>query len=168
MAYAEGDSVNYKGMTMPATIISGPHKTHGAQRWLIRKADDTVTLARETELSAIKDRRTLVAEALFASLADSGHWKSFDSLTSYAKSRYFSAADKVMAALDADAPKAPLAAGDRIRILKHGLAFAEVAQGDVMKVLRVEGASFHAETSNLRRGYYVFALEDEGFGWERA
>ena len=100
MAYAPEQKVSYKGMSMPATIISGPHSTYGADRWLIRKADGMVTLAREAELTEIKDRRTRVAEALFESLSATGRFnKPFDSLVPAAKRQYLSAADKVIAAL---------------------------------------------------------------------
>lgn len=169
MTFTAGQTVQYAGMTMPATIISGPHPTYGADRWLVRKADGKVSLVKAGLLSAIKDRRTRVAEALFASLGYTGGLKPFDSLNSSSQRQYLQAADKVIAALDEDAKpaKRALAVGDRIRILRSNLSYADVSRGDVLKVLRVKDMDFHAETSKLVRGYFVFHLSDEGTGWER-
>jgi hypothetical protein len=164
MGYAEGDRVSYKGMQMPATIISGPHPTHGADRWLIRKADDTVTLARETELSAVLSQREKVAAAAYTAATG----LSWSPQITGIRNKYLRVADAVIAELktEAEPAKRPLKAGDRIRILRSGLDFAEVKRGEVLPVLDVVGDSVHAKTNKLVRGYFIFDLSDEGTGWE--
>jgi hypothetical protein len=97
MAYAEGDSVRYAGMEMPAKIISGPHPTHGADRWLIRKADDTVTLARESELSPVDNRRELIAKAAYEQLQNR-YWAEASALN---RMRYLALAEDVVSSLGA-------------------------------------------------------------------
>lgn len=164
MGYTEGASVSFKGNTMPAAIISGPHPTYGADRWLIRKADGKVTLARESELSPVLTQREKVAAIAYVAMVPDGMWGQASLST---RRKYLRIADAVIAELGAEAKPRPLAVGDRIRILKGGLSFAEVKVGDVLPVIGVSGESLHAKTSKLRRGYYVFQLEDEGTGWER-
>jgi hypothetical protein len=165
--YAEGDKVSYKGMEMPAEIISGPHPTHGAWRWLIRKADNTVTLARESELSPVDDRRERAAEAAYHAASYHSRSVSWSDAAATIRAKYLRVADAAIAELEKPTAKRPLRAGDRIRILRAGLEFAEVKRGDVLPVLDVVGDSLHAKTHKLERGYYIFSLAGEGAGWER-
>ncbi|MEU0245153.1 hypothetical protein ABZ192_12610 [Streptomyces sp. NPDC006235] len=161
--YAEGDKVSYKGMEMPATVISGPYPTHGAARWLICKADNTVTLARESELAPIRDQRERVAAAAYRAATD----QTWPPALWGTRSKYLRVADAAIAELEKPTAKRPLRAGDRIRILRAGLEFAEVKHGEVLSVLDVVGDSLHAKTNKLERGYYIFSLAGEGAGWER-
>jgi hypothetical protein len=75
-----GDKVRYRDMTMPAEVLSGPHKTTGARlRYLIRKADGNVSLVPVTDIERVVPRVDQVAGTLamhlygrsFASLGNS-------------------------------------------------------------------------------------------------
>jgi hypothetical protein len=66
--FKTGDKVKYSGMVMPAEILSGPHKTPGQPRYLIRKADGNVTLAYVTQLERIIPRLDRVAGTLAVTL----------------------------------------------------------------------------------------------------
>lgn len=60
-----GDKVRYRDMTMPAEVLSGPHKTTGERlRYLIRKADGNVSLVVDTDLTKIVPRLDQVAGTL--------------------------------------------------------------------------------------------------------
>lgn len=159
--------VKYSGMSMPATVISGPHKSTGADRYLIKKADGLVSLVPFKDLATIDDRRGLVAQTLYASIT---HNKSGWSALAYGtRETYLSWADAVLKVLDDKKPR-PLTVGDRIRILRKGLQFASVAVGDVLTVSQVDRASFHVDklrTTGMMRDYWVFELSGEGTGWER-
>jgi hypothetical protein len=166
MTFTEGQKVSYKGMSVPATIISGPHASPGADRYLIRKADENVSLVKEGELSVALSRREVVARAICSVERPYG-WLS---LSIEGKCKLFRKADAVLAALDAMPPEvAPLAVGDSIRILKRGLGDAAVSAGDVLKVTTVGHSGF---TTNNPASLFVhaswsFKLADEGTGWER-
>jgi hypothetical protein len=172
-------TVKWAGHINPATIISGPHKTHGVgSRWLIRKADDTVSLVRETELSVWVDRRiALVARTLYQSLSGTALRTGWTALPLSTRTMYTGLAKTVLAALDAEAvtpePKAtavPLSAGDRIRILEDRHATADVRRGDILTV-RTAGDRLFSTSKPVRSngiGSYVFRLSAEGTGWARA
>ncbi|MGW1859345.1 hypothetical protein [Streptomyces collinus] len=154
--------VMYKHMTMPATILSGPHPTHGRDRWLIRKADGKVSLVPQTDLAGITERRDLAAKAIYDSLGGSyGYtWRTVSIAT---KRRYLLAADAVLKALEA---KSPLAVGGRIRNLKRNAQFASVAVGEVLTVKDVD--STHVRVNRLTtHGTWAFRLNSEGVDWER-
>lgn len=59
-----GSKVKYRGMEMPAEVLSGPHKSPGATRYLIRKADGNVSLVPEGDISRIVPRLDQVAGTL--------------------------------------------------------------------------------------------------------
>jgi hypothetical protein len=64
-----GSKVKYRGMSEPAEILSGPHKTTGArQRYLVRKADGNVSLVPVTDLERIVPRLDQVAGTLAMNL----------------------------------------------------------------------------------------------------
>ncbi|MFI2188007.1 hypothetical protein [Streptomyces sioyaensis] len=161
--------VKFNGMAMPATIISGPHPTHGADRWLIRKADETVSLVKAAELSPILSRREVVARAIYTG-ASYARW---ENAPTPVRDAHLRIAGRVLAALEsADAAEGvgPLKSGDRIRILRSGLEFASVSRGDVLTVMSVSDE--HFKTNAPARGYvgaqWSFLLSNEGKGWERA
>ncbi|WP_328546774.1 hypothetical protein [Streptomyces platensis] len=160
--------VKFNGMTMPATIISGPHPTHGADRWLIRKADETVSLVKTAELSPIRTRREVVAKAIYTGSS----YARWDAVSPSARTGYLMVADRVLAALaaaDADEKAVPLKSGDRIRILRSGLEFASVSRGDILTVMSVGRDSFKTNAPAAPVGsQWSFALSNEGKGWERA
>jgi hypothetical protein len=63
--YKPGSKVRYRDMTMPAEVLSGPHKTTGARlRYLIRKADGNVSLVPVTDIERIVPRLDQVAGTL--------------------------------------------------------------------------------------------------------
>ncbi|MEW2302593.1 hypothetical protein AB0958_21915 [Streptomyces sp. NPDC006655] len=157
--------VKYKGMEMPARIISGPHPTYGADRWLVRKADGKVTLAREADLTPILDTREKVAKAIYEGVSAYGYrWEIAGHAT---RAKYLAIADKVAKAV-APAPTRPLAVGDRIRILKSGLDWASVRRGDVLTVQRLEDdKTFRTNAPGYGRDTWVFKVDSEGTGWER-
>lgn len=159
-AFKADQKVKYDGMSMPATIISGPHATHGEDRWLIRKADNKVSLVKQSALSVFADRREIVAEAIFKRLVG-GRWAVASAIT---RSRYLSAAGDVLAALDTQ----PLAVGDKVRILKSGLEHASVSAGDVLAVTRVSDKTFRTEAPGFSSGAgWEFSYSGHGTGWER-
>jgi hypothetical protein len=167
--YTDGQKVKFSGMVMPATIISGPHQTHGAERWLIRKADGMVSLVKGTELSAVLSRREAVAKVVYESQTA----RRWDTASSYSRTGWLRVADKVLAALEdaADAEKpGPLKAGDKVRILRSGLEFATVTAGDILTVTTVGPLNFNTNAPTERgiHAYWTFALSGEGKGWERA
>lgn len=126
MTFTVGQSVKFNGMSMPATIISGPHPTHGADRWLIRKADGKVSLVKVAELSPVMSRREAAAYVLFESQTG----RKWGTAATFARTTWLRLADKVLAAADEAAGtvtvKAPLTAGDKVRILKTGWESARV------------------------------------------
>lgn len=165
--YTADQKVRFSGMEMPATIISGPHPTHGADRWLIRKADETVSLVKEKELAPILTKREAIARTLYKT---SGRTWAFASEST--RTAYREIADAVLAAIkDADDTTTPLTAGDSIRITATGLEFANCRAGDVLKVVSVDPTTKKFRTAALRGpygAYWSFRLSNEGRGWERA
>jgi hypothetical protein len=81
MVLKAGDKVKYDRMVMPAEVLSGPHKSPGHDRYLIRKADGNVTLASVSQLERIVPRVDLVA----GTIAMNVYGRSFTSLTSSQK-----------------------------------------------------------------------------------
>jgi hypothetical protein len=63
-----GDKVRYRDMSMPAEILSGPHKSPVHDRYLIRKADGNVSLVRVKDLERIVPRLDQVAGTLAMNL----------------------------------------------------------------------------------------------------
>lgn len=59
-----GDRVKYRHMTMPAEVISGPHRYPAGSRWLIEKSDGNVTLVPERDIERIVPRLDQVADTL--------------------------------------------------------------------------------------------------------
>ncbi|WP_329544681.1 hypothetical protein OG548_08160 [Streptomyces sp. NBC_01356] len=59
-----GSKVKYRGMTMPAEVLSGPHTSPGNDRYLIRKADGNVSLVPVTDLERVVPRVDQVAGTL--------------------------------------------------------------------------------------------------------
>jgi hypothetical protein len=66
--FKTGDKVKYRGMAMPAEILSGPHQSPGAPRWLVRKADGHVTLVPTAYLTRIVPRLDRIAGTLSVTL----------------------------------------------------------------------------------------------------
>lgn len=164
MTFKAEQEVKYAKHEMPATIISGPHPTHGADRWLIRKADGKVSLVKAAELSPISDRREAVAEAMYKGLGVgySYTWKNVGYST---RRKYLAVADAVLKVLEA--PR-PLAVGDKIRILKAGLEFASVKVGDVLTVQTIGPRYLGTNAPGYSvRDRWSFTLSGEGTGWER-
>jgi hypothetical protein len=63
-----GSKVRYRGMAMPAEVLSGPHKSPGATRYLIRKADGNVSLVPVGDLERIVPRIDQVAGTMAMNL----------------------------------------------------------------------------------------------------
>jgi hypothetical protein len=63
-AFKTGDKVKYRGMVMPAEILSGPHPSNGRNRYLINKADGNVSLVPVTDLERVVPRLDQVAGTL--------------------------------------------------------------------------------------------------------
>jgi hypothetical protein len=66
--FKAGDKVKYRDMVMPAEVLSGPHKTPGNPRYLVRKADGNVTLAYLSEFERIVPRLDRIAGTLAMTL----------------------------------------------------------------------------------------------------
>jgi len=63
--FKAGDKVTYRGMVMPAEVLSGPHRTTGQRlRYLIRKADGNVSLVPVTDLQRVVPRLDKVSGTL--------------------------------------------------------------------------------------------------------
>lgn len=171
MSYAAGQKVAYKGMEMPAKVISGPRKSNGAPRWLIEKADGNITLAPEQMLTALPELRDKVAEALFVKLSGHGRSMSFSAIPESGQRTYLSMADLAIAAVkehqDAEPSPRPLAVGDRIRILKDNHQMANVRKGEVLSVTKLTLLSLRVKASKSPHGYWTFLRSAEGIGWER-
>jgi hypothetical protein len=63
-AFKAGDKVKYRGMVMPAEVLSGPHQSNGRNRYLITKADGNVSLVPVTDLERVVTRIDQVAGTL--------------------------------------------------------------------------------------------------------
>lgn len=70
--FEAGSKVAYRGMAMPAEILSGPHRSPGCSRYLIKKADGNVSLVSETELTRITPRKDQVANVIAVALYGRG------------------------------------------------------------------------------------------------
>ncbi|MGW5637135.1 hypothetical protein [Streptomyces sp. NPDC003832] len=163
--YSEGAQVKYKGMSMPATVISGPHETVGASRWLIRKADGNVTLARESELTALPTQRERVAQAIVKASTASATW---DTMGPAARVNFLRLADAAISAMrEGEVKDVPLSAGDLVRVLTRRLSGADVRVGDTLTVAQVGTKLIRVRSSRSLTGYYVFQQSDRGTGWER-
>ncbi|MFC9191421.1 hypothetical protein [Streptomyces cyaneofuscatus] len=166
MTFKADETIQVKGMTMPGTILSGPHKSPGADRWLVRKADGNVSLMKAAELTAMDARREAVARSVYEQMSGHRHWST---LTAVSREPYLRIADAILVALDTPTEPGPLKAGDRIRILKTMHDGADVRQGDELTVKVVTDRSFQTDAPrsyHSRRWYFL--LSNEGIGWERA
>jgi hypothetical protein len=67
-AFKTGDKVRYRDMAMPAEVLSGPHKSPGRDRFLIRKADGNVSLVSVTDIERVVPRLDQVAGTLAMTL----------------------------------------------------------------------------------------------------
>jgi hypothetical protein len=95
-AFKAGDKVKYRNMTMPAEILSGPHQSPGAARYLIRKADGNVSLAPVTYLERIVPRLDQVAGTLAMVL----YGRSFVSLPPHTRLQVVQGASRAIAIAD--------------------------------------------------------------------
>lgn len=66
--FKAGTKVKYSNMTMPAEVLSGPHKSAGRDRYLIRKADGNVSLVPVTAIERVVPRVDQVAGTLAMAL----------------------------------------------------------------------------------------------------
>lgn len=169
MTYNAGDKVKYAKMRDAAEILSGPHASQGGvDRYLIKKADGNISLVKVTELSERDTRRDDLIEAVHKAL----YYRSTLTASEHSRSKTNRVVDAVLAVLGEDV-KPPLAKGDRIRILKDGLEFAQVNAGDILTVQDPDhyrdGKVFttNAPRASYRRDFWYFQLSGEGEGWER-
>lgn len=63
-----GTKVTYRNMAMPAEVLSGPHKSIGQNRYLIRKADGNVSLVAASDITRIVPRLDQAAGTLAMTL----------------------------------------------------------------------------------------------------
>jgi hypothetical protein len=66
--FKAGDKVKYRGMVMPAEVLSGPHKSNSRNRYLINKADGNVSLVPVTDIERIVPRLDRIAGTLAVTL----------------------------------------------------------------------------------------------------
>jgi hypothetical protein len=95
-AFKTGDKVKYRGMTMPAEVLSGPHPSNGRNRYLITKADGNVSLVPVTDLERIVPRLDQVAGTLAMVL----YGRSFVSLPRHTQLQVAQAATRSLAIAD--------------------------------------------------------------------
>ncbi|MEU3686966.1 hypothetical protein [Streptomyces narbonensis] len=62
--FKAGEKVKYRGMVMPAQVISGPHPSPMKSRYLIQKADGNVSLVPTGDLERIVPRIDQMAGTL--------------------------------------------------------------------------------------------------------
>lgn len=96
MALKAGDKVKYDRMAMPAEVLSGPHKSPGNDRYLIRKADGNVTLASTTQLERIVPRLDRIA----GTIAMEVYGRPFISLDTYRRMKVAALAQTVLRIAD--------------------------------------------------------------------
>ncbi|MFJ4960969.1 hypothetical protein ACIP6P_00620 [Streptomyces sp. NPDC088729] len=170
MTFKADETVTVKGMTMPGTILSGPHKSPGADRWLVRKADGNVSLMKGVDITAMDARRETVARSLYAQMSGISTWTS---LTLSMQESYLRIADGILGALDKTKP-GPLKEGDSIRILADRVEGANVRKGDILTVISpnyyANGKTFttDAPRSSYSTRRWYFGHSGEGVTWERA
>ncbi|MEU5149752.1 hypothetical protein AB0G42_21545 [Streptomyces yangpuensis] len=87
-----GQQVSYRGMRMPAEIVSGPHRSPGRPRYLIEKADGNVSLVSEVDLTRVVSRLDRVAEAI----AENVHGRPYRTLPLISRGRIALAAQKAI------------------------------------------------------------------------
>jgi hypothetical protein len=56
--------VKVRGMNQAGTVLSGPHKSPGHDRYLVRKADGNISLIKSTELEKAVPRIDIMAGTL--------------------------------------------------------------------------------------------------------
>jgi hypothetical protein len=94
--FKAGAKVKYRGMTMPAEVLSGPHQSPGATRYLIRKADGNVSLVPEQDLTLIVPRLDRIA----GTLAMTMHGRAYVHLTMREQVRIAAVAANVLTIAD--------------------------------------------------------------------
>lgn len=164
MAFSEGQRVRFARMDKPAKVLSGPHRTSGTrERYLIEKADGTVSLVDVRELSEVDTRVDEIAALIWSTVHPA--LSPLSNAGPSARARYQAAAEAVIAKL---AEPVPLKVGDQIRILASYALGATVRRGDLLSVMSVSDDSF---TTDAPRAAYsnrwTFSLASEGIAWER-
>lgn len=91
-----GTKVNYRGMSMPAEILSGPHRSPGTARYLILKADGNVSLVPERDLTRIVTRLDKTAGTLAMNL----YGRSYASLDFQTQVKLARAAQQILKVAD--------------------------------------------------------------------
>jgi hypothetical protein len=91
-----GDKVTYRNMTMPAEILSGPHKSPGRDRYLVRKADGNVSLVSVTVLERVFPR----VEQMAGTLAVVLYGRTFAMLDPHTKLKLAEAARRTLLIAD--------------------------------------------------------------------
>jgi hypothetical protein len=94
--YKAGDKVKYSNMTMPAEVLSGPHKSPNSERYLIRKADGNVSLVPASAIERIVPRVDQVAGTMAMVLFR----RPFNSLDAITQLRVAQAAARALAIAD--------------------------------------------------------------------
>lgn len=94
--FEAGSKVSYRGMAMPAEILSGPHRSPGKSRYLIQKADGNVSLVSAADLTRVIPRLDQVAESLAVIMAG----VSFKALPYAARTRVTLAATRALSIAD--------------------------------------------------------------------
>lgn len=95
-AFKTGDKVRYRGMTMPAEILSGPHQSPGRERYLIRKADGNVSLVASADIERVVPR----LDQVMGTLAMLIHGTSYMALNHTSRHRIAVAAARVLEIAD--------------------------------------------------------------------
>jgi len=95
-SFSAGDKVKVRNMTMPGTIVSGPHKSPGHDRYLVRKADGNVSLIKFTELDRVVPRLDQMAGTLAIVL----YGRSFVTLDFATRTKVAAVARRVLALAD--------------------------------------------------------------------
>jgi hypothetical protein len=96
--FAVGSKVKYRGMAMPAEVLSGPHQTVGSHRYryLIRKADGNVSLVPAQDITRVVPRLDKMAGTLAMVL----YQRPYYSLDGHAQVKVAQAAARALAIAD--------------------------------------------------------------------
>lgn len=94
--FAVDAKVKVRGMNQPGTVLSGPHKSPGHDRYLVRKADGNVSLIKSTELDKLVPRIDVMA----GTLAIVVYGRSYVSLDHYTRMKVWRMAQRALAIAD--------------------------------------------------------------------
>ncbi|MGI5347022.1 hypothetical protein ACQEU8_02365 [Streptomyces sp. CA-250714] len=159
-----GEKMRWTARGSVVTIKAGPFVDMDGQFYVATDVDgmDRIPLAKHLLPLPEDPRVELVAKAICGDDHVRGAAYSWEEQDAMVREQYRNSARAALNALDETAVPAPLAVGDRIRILEDDHNDADVRRDDVLIVERVAAHGIFTADG------WVFRHGDEGTGWERA